>query len=164
MSAHAALFQFWAPGGSRPCSENPLRTSRLALNRSIKLIQFLLHRSSDAGFLTSSTSSTVVSFLGAGLLNLFSSSAAAWSAVAFWPVSFCRDRAQSFNWMKKKNHWSAASKQITHKQLIAVKQSQRETQWTFSFNDVFHWNSRHLQASLNWSLAACLWFHSHSLG
>lgn len=33
--------------------------------------------------LTSSTSRTVVSFLGAGLLNLFSSSAAAWSAVAF---------------------------------------------------------------------------------
>lgn len=33
--------------------------------------------------LTSSTSSTVVSFLGAGWLKRFSSRAAAWSAVAF---------------------------------------------------------------------------------
>lgn len=48
-----------------------------------------LFSSSQGNLLTSSTSSTVVSWEDLWVRNRFASSSAAWLAVAFWPVSFC---------------------------------------------------------------------------
>lgn len=48
-----------------------------------------LSQSSCGQLLTSSTSSTVVSWEDPWVRNRFASSSAAWLAVAFWPVIFC---------------------------------------------------------------------------